>query len=98
MELNGRVRRAALEILAYVVKHPEAKDSLAGIRNWWLNEPDRCSDKDIERATEELLNRGLLRAFELSPGSVIFGPSEQFLEAPQFFMRELSESDRNEKQ
>ena len=98
MELTGRVRSAALEILAYVVKHPEAKDSLAGIRTWWLSEPDRCSDKELQRATEELLNRGLLRAFELGPGSVIFGPSEQLLEAPQFFLRELSESDANEKQ
>lgn len=98
MELNGRVRFTALEILAYMVKHPEAKDSLTGIHNWWLNESDGCSDKDVQYAAEELLSRGLLCVWESSPGSVIFGPSQQFLEDPQFFMRQLSGSDKDEKQ
>jgi hypothetical protein len=95
VELAGRDRRVALEILAYLVKHPEAKDSLAGIRQWWLSEPDQWTDKDVRRAAEELVKRGLLRIWESSPGSVIFGPTGEFLQAPQAFLRELA-SDRTD--
>ena len=90
MELAGRARRIALEILAYLVKHPEAKDSPAGIRLWWLEEPDRWSDKDVHRAAEALVERGLLCIWESSPGSVIFGGTGEFLRTPEPFLREFS--------
>ncbi len=95
MALSGGARSVALEILAYLIKHPEAKDSLAGIRLWWLEEPDRWSDKDVSRAAEALVKRGLLRIWESSPGSVVFGPTGQFLQAPDMFLREF-ESDVDE--
>jgi len=89
VELAGRARNIAREILAYLVKHPEAKDSLAGIRQWWLDEPDRWSDKEVNRAAEELVKRGLLRVWESSPGSAVFGPTAEFLRTPEPFLREL---------
>jgi hypothetical protein len=87
--LSGGARRVALEIVAYLIKHPEAKDSLAGIRLWWLEEPDKWSDKDVRRATEALIKRGLLRVWEPSPGSVVFGPTGELLQAPDVFLREF---------
>jgi hypothetical protein len=93
--LSGGARRVALEILAYLIKHPEAKDSLAGIRLWWLEEPDQWSDKDVRRAAEALVKRGLLRIWESSPGSIVFGPTGQLLQAPDMFLREF-ESDVDE--
>lgn len=89
MALSGGARRVALEILAYLIKHPEAKDSLAGIRLWWLEEPDQWSDKDVRRAAEALVERGLLRIWEPSPGSVVFGPTGQLLQDPDVFLREF---------
>lgn len=89
MELAGQARRIALAILNYLLEHPEAKDSLAGIRSWWIEEPDQCSDKDLRLAAEALVERGLLRAWESSPGSVVFGPSEKFLLSPERHLREF---------
>lgn len=97
MVLSGGARRIALEILAYVIKHPEAKDSLAGIRLWWLEEPDQWSDKDVRRATETLVEHGLLRVWESSPGSVIFGPTGQLLQAPDVSLREFDAEGMDEK-
>lgn len=90
MKLTGRVRRVAREILAYLVRHPEAKDSLVGIGQWWLDEPDRWSDVEVHRAVEALVKDGLLCTWESSPGSVIFGPTQQFLQTPQTFLRQLA--------
>lgn len=89
MELAGQARRIALAILTYLIEHPEAKDSLAGIRLWWIDEPDQCSDKDLRRAAEALVERGLLRIWESSPGSVVYGPSEKFLQSPERLLREF---------
>ena len=90
MKVTGRVRRVALEILAYIVKHPEAKDSLAGISQWWLDEPDHWSDEDVREAVDALVKSGLLCTWESSPGSVIFGPTKGFLRTPQSFLREIA--------
>ena len=98
MELSGRARRVALEILAYLVKNRGAKDSLAGIRNWWLDEPDQCSDKEVRYAVEALVKRGLLCTWESSPGSIIFGPTKEFLEAPELFLHELAAGTAERKQ
>jgi hypothetical protein len=96
LELTGKARRVALAILAYLVAHPEAKDSLVGIRLWWIDEPDKYSDQDLRRAAEALVELGLLRTWEASPGSIVFGPSEQFLEAPQALAREFDFGRNNE--
>jgi hypothetical protein len=90
VELAGQARRIALAILTYLLEHPEAKDSLAGIRLWWIDEPDTCSDQDLWQAAEGLVERGLLSIWESSPGSVVFGPSEKFLGAPETLLREFA--------
>jgi hypothetical protein len=89
LELTGKARRCAVAILAYLVEHPEAKDSLEGIRQWWIDEQEKCSDKDVRSAAEALVERGLLRIWEASAGSVVLGPSAKFLEAPQVCLREF---------
>ena len=96
MELAGQARRIALAILTYLLEHPEAKDSLAGIRLWWIEEPDKCSDKDLRLAAEVLVERGLLRIWESSPGSVVFGPSEKFLTSPERLLREFEAATMSE--
>lgn len=90
MELAGQARRIALAILRYLLEDPEAKDSLAGIQLWWLDEPDKCSEQDLQLAAEGLVERGLLRIWESSAGSVVFGPSEKFLQSPETLLRELA--------
>lgn len=95
MDLPGTVREVGLEILAYLAKHPEAKDTLEGVRQWWLDDPDRWSERDVTSAAQVLVERGLLQIWELSPGSAIFGPTSQFLRSPQKFVREFAEREGN---
>lgn len=40
MSDEAKVLQVALEILGYLVKHPEATDTEEHIRNWWLHERD----------------------------------------------------------
>ena len=90
MESAGKAQLIAGNILAYLVEHPDAKDSLRGIRLWWIDKPNECSDQDLREAAEVLLERGLLRTWQATPGSVVYGPSAKFLEAPRKHLREFN--------
>jgi Fe2+ or Zn2+ uptake regulation protein len=49
------------EILAYLVEHPEARDTLEGILEWWLLERKIKRQKDqVKEALTELVARGLV--------------------------------------
>jgi hypothetical protein len=89
LELSGRAQRIARSILTYLMEHPEAKDSLDGIRLWWVDEPDQCSEMDIQKATRELSQRGLITSLETAPGSVVFAASKKFLQAPDLALHEF---------
>jgi len=52
-------RRTAREILRYLVRNPEAKDTLEGIAQWWLGGEMRRR-VTVERALSLLLSRGLV--------------------------------------
>jgi hypothetical protein len=90
VESAGKAQRIAGNILAYLVEHPDAKDSLQGIRLWWIDKPNECSDQDLREAAEVLVERGLLRTWQAAPGSVVYGPSAKFLEAPGKHLREFT--------
>jgi hypothetical protein len=52
-------RAIARESLEYLDAHPEAKDTLDGIVDWWL--PHRRSERAaVERAVSLLLSRGVI--------------------------------------
>ena len=52
---------ACNEILAYLVEHPEARDTLEGILEWWLLERKIKRQKDqVKEALTELVARGLV--------------------------------------
>ena len=88
VDLGDRERRIALEILLYLAEHPDAKDSLAGIRLWWLEEPDKWTVGELQRAADALVRRGILQSWESGPDARVFGPSKHFLEKPEEFIRE----------
>ena len=49
------------EILAYLTKHPDAKDTLAGVVEWWLLEQQiKWRTAHVQEALNELVKRGLL--------------------------------------
>jgi len=55
--------RLIVEILRYVVRHPEAKDTLKGIEKWWLSGSEGRGGKlSTEEALKFLVDQGWLTA------------------------------------
>ena len=49
------------EILAYLVEHPEAQDTLEGIVEWWLLERTiKFQKAQVQNALDELVARGFI--------------------------------------
>lgn len=89
MDLSGREQRIAVEILGYVMRHPDAKDSVTGIRLRWLDEPDNWTEQEVQRATEALGDLGMIQTWASSLESMVFGPTEKFLRSPEMFIRQF---------
>ena len=89
MELSDRGRRAAIQLLEHLSQHPEATDASEGIHQWWLREPEDLSPDDLSEAVSCLLQAGLVRSFESSPGLRLLGASREFLDDPQAALERL---------
>jgi hypothetical protein len=58
---TAEARDIAREILRYLEKYPEAKDTVDGIARWWLRrEESERLRRDVERAVSLLLSQGLI--------------------------------------
>jgi len=60
------------EVLRYLVEHLEAKDTVDGILQWWL-EGARARPSDLSSALEDLVVRGWMSATSLAQGAVLYG-------------------------
>ncbi len=57
---NGR-SKIGNEILAYLVDHPNARDTLAGIVDWWLLERQiKLQTTRVKEALSDLVAKGLI--------------------------------------
>ena len=53
------------EILAYLVEHPEAQDTLEGILEWWLLERQiKFHTARVKEALSELVSKGLILEYK----------------------------------
>jgi len=49
------------EILAYLLEHPDAQDTIDGIVEWWLlKQKIKYQTKMVREALEELINKGFI--------------------------------------
>ena len=72
METPGRP--IANEILAYLVKHPEAQDTLEGITEWWLLEQQiQYAVAEVDGALNKLVAGGLLVTRRCADGRTYYG-------------------------
>jgi hypothetical protein len=64
----------AREIVTYLLKHPDAKDTLDGILEWWLaGGRARTSRRRLEDALDDLALRGWVNSERRGPEVVLYG-------------------------
>ena len=72
METSGQP--IANEILAYLIKHPEAQDTLEGITEWWLLEQRiRSAVAEVDGALHNLVADDLLVSRQCADGRTYYG-------------------------
>ena len=63
----------ASDIQQYLSAHPEAADTMAGIRAWWLSPPFAGTPLGVvEAALELLVERGAVTSTRLPDGRVLY--------------------------
>jgi hypothetical protein len=82
----------AREILAYLVDHPEAQDTLEGILRWWLPEQEmKFQTNRVKEALSELVKEGLvLIKHESSDSRVHYGINKSKYNEIQAFIKQSS--------
>jgi hypothetical protein len=70
---DERVKAIEDDIVQYLSQRPDAADTLRGIRQWWLSRTRADdSDADIQRALDDLVDRGAVTTIRLADGSVMY--------------------------
>jgi len=66
------VRIVAASLHEYVARHPEAADSIEGIRRWWLPPSVVASAADVQAALDRLVAAGVLSRRPLPDRSTLY--------------------------
>jgi hypothetical protein len=62
---NNEKLHICREILSYLIEHPDAKDTIEGIVEWWLLEQKIMHQSaKVKEALEELVDKGLIMKSE----------------------------------
>lgn len=62
------------QVLAYIIRHPEAQDTVEGIAEWWLLEPQiHRTVSEVEAALSRLVAEGFLVARRCRDGRTYYG-------------------------
>src|SRR5512143_2269466 len=61
---------AAQELLSYLRAHPDAQDTLEGIREWWAR--SARANSDVAEALDQLTNRGHITAQRSPDGARVY--------------------------
>ena len=85
-------RRAVIQaVLNYLVKNPDAKDTIEGVRRWWLPDVYREQrQEEVEKTLDFLASKNWLSIRMTSQQKKIYGLNKDFLEQVKNY---LSDSD-----
>jgi len=84
-----RIDGVSRAILGYLIERPDAKDTIEGIRNWWLPRDFVNRDKvTVQEALDFLVSRGwVTERARISTGK-IYGLNKDCLKQIQNFLRQ----------
>lgn len=76
--------KVAQEILSYLIKHPDAKDTVEGILKWWLPEE---REEFAQSALDFLVSKGWVTKKETTPSQKIYGFNNDYLQEIKNFLK-----------
>jgi len=86
-EFKGRPQSLTHHILEYLLDHPDAKDTVDGVMNWWVGQEGMSPQRqEVEAALQSLVTKGWV--LERVPAKSLFGLNKERLEEIQRFLRE----------
>ena len=72
--MDNEDRVLADEVLAYLVQHPQARDTIEGIAEWWLLEQRiRTAVVEVEAALSDLVGQDFLIMRQCRDGRMYYG-------------------------
>lgn len=71
--MNGRILMIEDLIASYIATHPQAADTVDGVRDWWvaLDLPGATRD-EVQAAIDQLVARGTLAKSALPEGTLFY--------------------------
>ncbi len=86
-DLPHTVARVIYEIAQYMSRHPDARDTLEGIRDWWLPSESSYTPAELQQALDILTGWGWLVKQTLVTQTLVYGVSEVGMQQATEFMR-----------
>jgi len=56
----------AQEILHYLIRHPDAKDTLEGVLRWWISRDSKATAESLRSALDQLVDKGWVRKQQIA--------------------------------
>lgn len=78
--------QASREILEYLIRHPDAKDTVEGILKWWLDSDAEWEKDEVQQALDLLSARGWLTRRETTPAQAVYGVNKDQIETIKKFV------------
>jgi len=93
-EVPGHIRAISVQIVSYLLKNPDAKDTKDGVQRWWLDE--RYSQEYAQEALDWLVQQKWVTVRETGALVPLYGLNKIKLHAIQKFLKTIEK--RNESQ
>jgi hypothetical protein len=81
----GRAGAVVRQLARYLADHPEAKDTIEGIRRWWLPEGNSHALGEVQEALNEMARREWVLERTLPPHRRLYGANPARLDEMRRF-------------
>ena len=70
----GKCQIVIRELLHYLIKHPDAKDTIEGILRWWLPDSHRdWGEEEVQQAVDFLTSKAWITARNVTASQKVYG-------------------------